>query len=256
MSDGLFDLDPAKLRAAGPQQTFDTGRRPWGVLEQRCQWCDTTKPVSEFARTEKGWITRECRACADERLACWAKAPQPTGRRHVDENATHLTCTKCGRHRPKDLFYSYTEKGHRRLRYRPKCKQCTYAEQAFRQRGNSPDQKRRDRDRWLRRKYGISLVEYEFLLECQGGRCGICGTDRPGGPTPDSAFHVDHDHETKRVRGLLCRSCNTALGLLKEDPAIIASLLAYAMQGGLFEQSDDEWPGCRDHKYESETADG
>ncbi|MCA1845042.1 MAG: endonuclease VII domain-containing protein [Actinobacteria bacterium] len=48
-------------------------------------------------------------------------------------------------------------------------------------------------------------------------RCAICG--RP--PRPDISLHVDHEHETGRVRGLLCFPCNNALGLMHEDIALL-----------------------------------
>ena len=68
-----------------------------------------------------------------------------------------------------------------------------------------------------RHLYRISIEQFESLLEAQGGVCGICGTDSPGGK---GGWHVDHDHAccpTKRscgrcVRGLLCAGCNMALG--------------------------------------------
>ncbi len=71
------------------------------------------------------------------------------------------------------------------------------------------------RDQNLRTRYGIGLDDYEKLLAYQGGVCAICG----GPPdTRDRVFAVDHDHATGRVRGLLCKGCNTAMGHLKDNP--------------------------------------
>jgi len=59
-------------------------------------------------------------------------------------------------------------------------------------------------------RYGISVQEYEELLDAQAGGCALCGgTHRSG-----RRLHVDHDHETGRVRGLLCYPCNQAVGRL------------------------------------------
>jgi hypothetical protein len=66
-----------------------------------------------------------------------------------------------------------------------------------------------DRKSHLKRKYGLTTDEYEGLLASQGGRCAICGN-------PD-ADNVDHDHETGKVRGILCFKCNVAIGLVDED---------------------------------------
>lgn len=61
-------------------------------------------------------------------------------------------------------------------------------------------------------KYGMDLDDWASLVVGQSGACGICRT-----PQPPLTLHIDHDHHTGRVRGLLCVSCNTGLGLLKID---------------------------------------
>ncbi len=77
------------------------------------------------------------------------------------------------------------------------------------------------RDSHLQTKYGIGLAEYDAMHAAQGGRCAICAADKTGGRGGPSRFHVDHCHTTKRVRGLLCNSCNRMIGLGKDDPAIL-----------------------------------
>lgn len=86
-------------------------------------------------------------------------------------------------------------------------------------RTNHPE-KRRTRD-WLR-LYGLSSADYERLLTKQGGLCGMCATV----PVQNEVLSVDHDHVTGKVRGLLHKKCNTALGLLGDDPIKSASKLA------------------------------
>lgn len=68
-------------------------------------------------------------------------------------------------------------------------------------------------------KFGIDLAEYRKIEEMQQYRCGICR--KPG------ELHVDHCHESGRVRGLLCMSCNTALGKLGDTPDSIRRVLSY-----------------------------
>jgi Recombination endonuclease VII len=77
----------------------------------------------------------------------------------------------------------------------------------------------------LKNKYGITLAEYDALLQAQNGRCAVCETK----PT-QKILHVDHDHVTGELRGLLCSACNTALGLLNDDPKRIRALAAYVAQ--------------------------
>ncbi len=74
----------------------------------------------------------------------------------------------------------------------------------------------------LEKAYGITRADYHRILSEQGGGCAMCGTKYPG---RKGAFHVDHDHETNRVRGLLCVGCNGGLGLLGDDPAKASEML-------------------------------
>lgn len=85
-----------------------------------------------------------------------------------------------------------------------------------------------DRRKLLRRKYGLSVAMYDELVALQDSCCASCGH-------PETAtvrekrmpLAVDHNHDTGSTRGLLCGRCNTALGLLKDDPLRIRALLAY-----------------------------
>jgi len=78
----------------------------------------------------------------------------------------------------------------------------------------------------LKTKYGITVEEYDALLEQQGGCCAICGTDDP----KKKFFSVDHDHQTGKVRGLLCQPCNLGLGHVREDLDVVMSMAAYLMR--------------------------
>jgi hypothetical protein len=62
----------------------------------------------------------------------------------------------------------------------------------------------------LLKRFGLTLEDYNRMLEEQGGRCAICGREPNG-----QQLSVDHDHETNEVRGLLCQPCNLALGHLE-----------------------------------------
>ena len=90
-------------------------------------------------------------------------------------------------------------------------------------------ERKRERPRWRKSKYGISEVEYQHLLKKQKGLCAICGRGPGRG---DLALCVDHDHKTKRIRGLLCHRCNVALGLLDEKPQRLRKALRYLLAYG------------------------
>ena len=78
------------------------------------------------------------------------------------------------------------------------------------------------------KKYGITLKDYDRMLEEQNHKCKICGKSETaivGGIKP--MLSVDHCHETKKVRGLLCSACNRALGMFKDSPEILKNAIKY-----------------------------
>lgn len=81
----------------------------------------------------------------------------------------------------------------------------------------------RQRERVLLSRYGITIAEYDCLSIAQGGLCAICR--RP--PNGHGPLHVDHDHVAGAVRGLLCFSCNYALGSFQDSPAILREAAFY-----------------------------
>ena len=84
--------------------------------------------------------------------------------------------------------------------------------------------KTKARDSLLKRCFGITLEEYGKMLENQGDVCAICG----GSPdAKGKEFAVDHDHNTGKIRALLCRGCNVGIGNLKDDPELLEKAAAY-----------------------------
>jgi hypothetical protein len=79
------------------------------------------------------------------------------------------------------------------------------------------------RQHWQKKHYGISPADYDRMLLQQGGVCAIC----KGLTTDGRRLFVDHNHESKRVRGLLCNQCNTALGMLRERVDLFLAAIAY-----------------------------
>lgn len=75
----------------------------------------------------------------------------------------------------------------------------------------------------IQRKYKIDLKTYRELLTKQNGVCEICKNP----PKDRDKLVVDHDHTTKRVRGLLCRGCNASLGQLGDNINAIRAALTY-----------------------------
>ena len=118
-------------------------------------------------------------------------------------------CNKCGIEKPISEYYW-------KHNFRT-CKEC----------GNKKKDKVKIRNNSLQRNYGISLDDYNAMLKEQDGRCAICKSTEHRGSARVTAFFVDHCHATGAVRGLLCNSCNRALGNFGDDIATLQNAINY-----------------------------
>lgn len=147
----------------------------------------------------------------------------------VARDAETKVCSACGLEKIADEFYRRSS-GY----LRGKCKACSYTETDARRKANPEKHAARMR-RWrrenhrawldasLRNRFGIGIEDYERMWAEQDGRCAVCQCElEPGRNT-----HVDHDHETKVVRGLLCGLCNRMLGQGRERSAVLRAGAAY-----------------------------
>ena len=78
----------------------------------------------------------------------------------------------------------------------------------------------------LKTKYGITPEEYVRLFEKQNGACAVCGRVGPGRSNVQTLY-IDHNHATKKIRGLLCHDCNSAEGYLHGNPVVARRLAEY-----------------------------
>lgn len=77
----------------------------------------------------------------------------------------------------------------------------------------------------LKRKYGLTIEQWEELFDSQDRKCAICFSGENNFSAAN--FHVDHNHETGAIRGILCGSCNVSLGHFKDDVKILRSAIDY-----------------------------
>ncbi len=139
------------------------------------------------------------------RLCCRCKRVKPLKEYNTDRgtgglNGLHRACRECQREKGR-IYYgknrerikAQTRKRHDKDRLRPQ-----YV--------------RRERSQRYRRNYGITVKQYDQMVEDQNGTCAICGFSEF-----NKRLAVDHDHITGQIRGLLCAGCNTRLGILEND---------------------------------------
>lgn len=128
-----------------------------------------------------------------------------------------ISCTKCARDLPPEAFHVRNASPNGRT---TRCIECVNADRRARMQA-SPELRalraQRNREYWQRNPeklrerniyvaYGITVEEYDAIM---ANPCAICGA---------KSQHLDHNHETKEIRGPLCSGCNLALGHLKDDP--------------------------------------
>jgi hypothetical protein len=141
-------------------------------------------------------------------------------------------CFKCKQVKSTTEFYVRPKANKRGLH--SWCKDCCCADT----RKWSADNKEMMREYNLRRDYGITIDQYNELLAEQGGACAICLTKEHNGV--GKFFHVDHCHETKVIRGLLCGRCNVMIGMAHDNADRLMAAANY-----LQKNYEDE----RDHTY-------
>lgn len=204
------------------------------VTEQRCGTCRTIKPADSFARKRgrPSGLSAECKDCeatyrkeynqrpavkVQKRIYQRQFAQTPKGKAYAkDYNRSENG--KATRKRAAIKLAS-TEEGQKRLK--------KYKREHFQRVKQIPEQRRKMKDRQLRRAFGITYDDYERMYAAQNGVCAICG--RPPKKAHHHHLQVDHDHATGQIRALLCGSCNRGLGNLQDDPVILEAAKQYLL---------------------------
>lgn len=164
-------------------------------MGRMCTKCKIEKEWSEFYKNKTGKNGRQsqCKDCQKKECA--------HDKRYIDEDGQ--CCSTCGEYKPWNEFRLVPYTGKRKIR----CVDCdVYVNAAM--------------DSTLKRKYGITYNDYIEMLEQQSGVCAICGepeTAKKKKSNGPRLLAVDHDHETGKVRGLLCTGCNQGLGNFEDS---------------------------------------
>ena len=127
------------------------------------------------------------------------------------------TCYACKETKPVSEFYRSNK-----TYYQKECKACN-RERKYRWH-QTEEGKLSSANTKLKRRFGITMDDYQAMLDSQGGQCLICGT------TESYLGHrlaVDHCHTTGKIRGLLCKGCNVGLGNFNDRPELLRNAAAY-----------------------------
>lgn len=199
------------------------------LCEKCCSRCKSVKPVDQFGayRKNKDGLCSWCRTCSSDHN----RDRSLTLNYVVDPEMREKLCGKCKNTKPVDQF---DRNRRRKDGLQNRCRACLKeinrdwyaqnkdraAELARAWAADNPDLvKAAGRKGHLKKMYGLTLEDYDQLLEAQGGEC-VCGA-------VEDPLHVDHDHGTGEVRGLLCGSCNRTLGMASDSPERLLALVEY-----------------------------
>ncbi len=190
-------------------------------MEKRCSRCKETKPLDGFyPRNDRGRYESRCKVCCLERHRLYVLANKAKfGRIRKPVNKR---CWRCHETKPSSEFGRGKGSADG---LNPSCKACArdYSQRIGNPRARLLDPNGRKGHLWTR--YRLRPDEYAVLLASQNGVCGLCAGVLPKTP------HVDHCHQTGRVRGLLCNACNSGLGFIERD-GFIEQAMKYLQGGG------------------------
>ena len=130
---------------------------------------------------------------------------------------TFITCCVCKENKPIEEFYNFSRSKHGKL-YR--CISCCRA-YSKEHRKKRLKQNKNNQLNWY---YNITLDDYNKIFEDQKGCCAICGKHQS---LLTKSLAVDHNHDTNKVRGLLCPSCNMGIGRFKENISFLIKAANY-----------------------------
>lgn len=163
-----------------------------------------------------------------------AKARMSENRRKYPTAPGMKYCGSCKQLLPVDQFYKQSNS---RDGLHAHCAACSSAKarryyedhresqkEKARERNKHHEVKASKRNRNLKVNYGITADEYQALFEVQGGCCAICGVHQS---SLKYKLYVDHNHKNGEVRGLLCKHCNSAIGLMNDDPQRLTEAIRY-----------------------------
>jgi len=180
-----------------------------------CESCQANHPLTvEFWYRRKDSSSLRCKAATDARHLAWRQQ----NREKVRE------ASRLSRQRRLEQSRAESREWQRRNSDRARENARAWAER-------NPEKMRVFRRRsalaryWPDKTHAEALVAFQEMYAKQGGCCAIC--KHPPTSGRGNTLHVDHDHETGKVRGLLCHSCNTSLGGFRDSQSVLWAAIEY-----------------------------
>lgn len=189
--------------------------------------------VDSIRQSRLGWAERNPDAVAFNRIDQAEKGRTRTKANRGDgwpkETEEGRWCPICETRKPREAFGSLATVS---SGLQNSCRECVNGS-AIADRKNTEPKKlyHRGRKSVLKTRYGLTIAEYEAMIEAQGNGCAICQEPIKDWKTGDGlnarGACVDHDHESGAVRGILCVKCNSGLGQFRDDVSLLACAIVY-----------------------------
>jgi hypothetical protein len=128
----------------------------------------------------------------------------------VNRNKPRFSCKNCMKNRAKQYRISHKER----------------LNEQDRERGKMPHRIIQNQARFLKSKYNLTLDQYRAMRLEQNEKCAVCNQVFDD-DNRHKTCHVDHDHKTGKIRGLLCCECNLAIGKMKDSPELLEKAAKY-----------------------------
>lgn len=193
------------------------------MITRSCTKCGEIKALDEFSPHKRGKYGRQpqCRECVKEYKRTHRELIKKQRKRWLEKNPTALERT---RKHARDAYYRDRENRIDRVRKYSAANAETIRERKREYTKRTVAQRRNKR---LEDMYGITAAEYDAMAAAQDGCCAICSGEPLG---RGNRLHIDHDHASGKIRGLLCTRCNTAIGHLQDSPDICRAAAEYLEQ--------------------------
>ncbi len=179
------------------------------IVTKKCSGCKSELPTTDFfahAKSKTG-LQSECKACGRKRSREWyAKHKEKARQYGIDNRKKFSEQSRLRRAANRDKWRAYGREYRKRR----------------------PDIHRNED---LKAAYGITLRQFNNRVAKQNNQCAICGMS--GLLMRFKKLHVDHDHATNHVRGLLCNDCNRGLGCFKDNAEFLEKAAEYILRTGV-----------------------
>jgi len=155
---------------------------------------------------------RICKVCGKEFII-----------KHPPQECCSIKCSALAHKKWMKEYSKIYNQSNKAKRSRKKYKQSPEGKKAIKRYNQSPKGREMQRKWYLKHKYGITLEQKNKIYEKQNGKCLICKIKMLN----KNDIHIDHNHKTGKIRGLLCGNCNRGIGLFKENPKILLNAIKY-----------------------------